>query len=129
MSLLQPSPLLNEHIWTDASKCSIGAHLGTMCQPDAVLSREVSRRHHNKDIHFLEVLVVLEALRQFSALWSGPHRVVIYVDNENIEHCLQKGSICDPATQTLLRAIFTLCLQRHIDLVPLRVSSEEYWKE
>nr|QBH67499.1 hypothetical protein UE_1433 [Ustilago esculenta] len=61
VSLLQPSPLLIEHIWTDASKHSIGVHLGTMHQPIA----------------------------------------------------------------TILRAIFTLCLQRHIDLLPLRVSSEE----
>nr|QBH67571.1 hypothetical protein UEMT_2037 [Ustilago esculenta] len=125
VSLLQPSPLLIEHIWTDASKHSIGAHLGTMRQPIAVLSREVSRRHHNKDIRFLEALAVLEALRLFSPLWSGPRRVVVHVDNENVEHSLRKGSIRDPATQTILRAIFTLCLQRHIDLVPLRVSSEE----
>nr|QBH67483.1 hypothetical protein UE_1417 [Ustilago esculenta] len=125
VSLLQPSPLLIEHIWTDASKCSIGAHLGTMRQPTAVLSREVSRRHRNKDIRFLEALAVLEALRLFSPLWSGPRRVVVHVDNENVEHGLRKGSIRDPATQTILRAIFTLCLQRHIDLVPLRVSSEE----
>nr|QBH67613.1 hypothetical protein UEMT_2079 [Ustilago esculenta] len=125
VSLLQPSPLLIKHIWTDASKCSIGAHLGTMRQPIAVLSRKVSRRHRNKDIRFLEALAVLEALRLFSPLWSGPRRVVVHVDNENVEHGLRKGSIRDPATQTILRAIFTLCLQRHIDLVPLRVSSEE----
>nr|QBH67617.1 hypothetical protein UEMT_2083 [Ustilago esculenta] len=125
VSLLQPSPLLIEHIWTDASKRSIGAHLGTMRQPIAVLSQEVSRWHRNKDIRFLEALAVLEALRLFSPLWSGPRWVVVHVDNENIKHGLRKGSIRDPATQTILRAIFTLCLQRHIDLLPLRVSSEE----
>lgn len=40
--LLQPSPLMVEHIWTDASKRSIGAHLGTMDNPAAVFSCELS---------------------------------------------------------------------------------------
>ncbi|SNX81800.1 uncharacterized protein MEPE_00505 [Melanopsichium pennsylvanicum] len=125
VSLLQPSPLIIEHIWTDASKRSIGGHLGSMEAPLAVFSKELSRRHRQKDIRFLEALAVLEALRRFAPLWSGPRRVVIHVDNENVKFGLRKGSIRDPLTQVLFREIFALCLQQHIDLVPVRVSSED----
>ncbi|SNX86181.1 uncharacterized protein MEPE_04890 [Melanopsichium pennsylvanicum] len=124
VSLLQPSPLLIEHIWTDASKRSIGGHWGSMDHPSAAFTKELSRRHRAKDIRFLEALAVLEALRLFSPSWPGPRRVVIHVDNENVEYGLRKGSIRDPQTQALFREIFSLCLQRHIDLVPFRVSSE-----
>lgn len=41
ISLLQPSPLLVAHIWTDTSKHCIGAHLGTMDNPEAVFSHEL----------------------------------------------------------------------------------------
>ncbi|SPO25992.1 uncharacterized protein UTRI_03357 [Ustilago trichophora] len=124
ISLLQPSPLIIEHIWTDASKRCIGGHWGSMEAPYAVFSRELSRRHRQKDIRFLEALAVLEALRLFSPRWTGPRRVVVHVDNENVEYRLRKGSIRDPQTQVLFREIFSLCLQQHIDLVPVRVSSE-----
>ncbi|SPO22772.1 uncharacterized protein UTRI_01450 [Ustilago trichophora] len=118
MSLLQPSPLIIEHVWTDASKRSIGGHLGSMASPSAAFSKELSRRHRQKDIRFLEALAVLEALRIFAPLWSGPRRVVIHVDNENVEYGLRKGSIRDPQTQALFREIFALCLRQHIDLPP-----------
>ncbi|SNX85439.1 uncharacterized protein MEPE_04148 [Melanopsichium pennsylvanicum] len=59
-----------------------------MESPLAVFSKELSRRHRRKDIRFFEALAVLEALRLFSPLWSGPRRVVIHVDNENVEHGL-----------------------------------------
>ncbi|KAJ1023978.1 hypothetical protein NDA13_004809 [Ustilago tritici] len=39
LSLLQPSPLVVEHVWTDASRCSIGSHCGHMEHPTAVFSR------------------------------------------------------------------------------------------
>ncbi|SAM63391.1 uncharacterized protein UBRO_20164 [Ustilago bromivora] len=122
ISLLQPSPLLVEHIWTDASKRCIGGHWGDMHQPSAAFSRELSRRHRQKDIRFLEALAVLEALRRFAPLWLGHRRVVVHVDNENVEHGLRKGSIHDPQTQVLFREIFALCLRQHNDLVSLRVS-------
>ncbi|SYW79181.1 uncharacterized protein UBRO2_02865 [Ustilago bromivora] len=76
-----------------------------------------------KDIRFLEALAILEALRRFSPLWNGAHHVVVHVDNENVEYGLRKGSIWDPQTQVLFRAIFALCLQQHIDLVPICISS------
>ncbi|KAJ1039973.1 hypothetical protein NDA10_005022 [Ustilago hordei] len=110
MSLLQPSPLIIEHVWTDASKRSIGSHCGHMEHPTAVFSRELSRRHCQKDIRFLEALAVLEALQLFSPAWPGPRRVILYVDNENVEHGLQKGSIRDPMTQVLFREIFALSI-------------------
>ncbi|SPO28309.1 uncharacterized protein UTRI_04706 [Ustilago trichophora] len=96
ISLLQPSPLIIEHIWTDASKRCIGGHWGSMEAPYAVFSRELSRRHRQKDIRFLEALAVLEALRLFSPRWTGPRRVVVHVDNENVEYGL-------PAVPTRLR--------------------------
>ncbi|SPO29085.1 uncharacterized protein UTRI_06034 [Ustilago trichophora] len=120
VSLLQPSLLVIEHIWTDASKRCIGGHLGCMDSPTAAFSKELSRRHRQKDIRFLEALAVLEALRLFSPRWPGPRRVVMHVDNENVEYGLRKGSIRDPQTQVLFRKIFSLCLKRHIDLVPVR---------
>ncbi|CDU22585.1 uncharacterized protein SPSC_01215 [Sporisorium scitamineum] len=123
VSLLQPSPLIIEHIWTDALPCTISAHLGSMDQPIAAFSKELSR-HHCKNIRFLEALAVLEALRRFSPLWSGHRKVMLHMDNENVEYGLKKGSIRDPATQALFREIFALCLRQHIDLVPVRVSSE-----
>ncbi|SPC62850.1 uncharacterized protein UHOD_11824 [Ustilago sp. UG-2017b] len=123
VSLLQPLLLVVEHVWTDASKRCIGGHWGSMDFPSAAFTKELSRRHRQKDIHFLEALAVLEALRCFSPLWDGPCCVVIHVDNKNIEYGLRKGSIQDPQTQVLFRAIFALCLQQHIDLVPIRVSS------
>ncbi|SPO24216.1 uncharacterized protein UTRI_03484 [Ustilago trichophora] len=119
VSLLQPSPLVVEHVWTDASPRAIGAHLGSMEQPSAAFSKELSRRHRRKNIRFLEALAVLEALRRFSPLWTGPRKVIVHVDNENVEYGLRKGSIRDPATQTLFREIFSLCLCQHIDLVPV----------
>ncbi|SPO27262.1 uncharacterized protein UTRI_10379 [Ustilago trichophora] len=119
VSLLQPSPLIIEHIWTDASKRGIGGHLGSMEAPSAIFSRELSRRHRQKDIRFLEALAVLEALRLFSPRWTGPRRVVVHVDNENVEYGLRKGSIRDPQTQVLFREIFALCLQHHINLLPV----------
>ncbi|KAJ1030879.1 hypothetical protein NDA18_002108 [Ustilago nuda] len=123
VSLLQPSPLVIEHVWTDASKRYLGGHWGSIDCPSAVFTKELSRRHQQKDIRFLEALAVLEALHRFSPSWDGPCRVVIHVDNENVEYGLRKGSIRDPQTQVLFRAIFALCLQRHIDLVPVRVAS------
>ncbi|CDW96714.1 hypothetical protein [Sporisorium scitamineum] len=110
-SLLQPSPLVVEHVWTDASKRSYGAHWGAMSAPLAVLSREVPRRHRRKDIRFLEALAVLEALRAFSPQWEGPRLVVLYIDNTNVEHGLRSGRSRDPLTQTLLREIFGLCFR------------------
>ncbi|KAJ1026035.1 hypothetical protein NDA18_003695 [Ustilago nuda] len=123
VSLLQPSPLVIEHVWTDASKRCLGGHWGSIDCPSAVFTKELSRWHRQKDIRFLEALAVLEALRRFSPSWDGPCRVVIHVDNENMEYGLRKGSIRDPQTQVLFQAIFALCLQWHIDLVPVRVSS------
>ncbi|KAJ1044004.1 hypothetical protein NDA10_002917 [Ustilago hordei] len=123
MSLLQPSPLIIEHVWTDASKRSIGGHCSHMEHPTTVFSRELSRHHRQKDIRFLEALAVLEALRLFSPAWPGPRRVILYVDNENVEHGLRKGSIRDPMTQVLFREIFALCLQRHINLQVTSVRS------
>ncbi|SAM81300.1 uncharacterized protein UBRO_20596 [Ustilago bromivora] len=116
MFLLQPSPLIVEHMWMDASKHSIGSHCGHMEHPTTIFSSELSQHHFQRDICFLEALAVLEVLRLFSSAWSGPHRVLLYVDNENFKHGLQKGSICNPMTQVLFREIFALCLQRHIDL-------------
>ncbi|SPO26496.1 uncharacterized protein UTRI_04085 [Ustilago trichophora] len=101
VSLLQPSPLVVEHVWTDASKRCIGAHLGTMDEPVAAFSHELARRHRRKDIRFLEALAVLEALRRFAPLWSGPRRVVVHVDNENVEYGLPtlSSSVRSPAVQ------------------------------
>ncbi|SAM64291.1 uncharacterized protein UBRO_14136 [Ustilago bromivora] len=91
--------------------------------PFAAFTKELSRQHWQKDIRYLEALAVLEALRHFSPLWDGPRRVVVHVDNENIKYGLRKGSIWDPQTQVLFWAIFALCLQQHINLVPIHVSS------
>ncbi|SAM85600.1 uncharacterized protein UBRO_20011 [Ustilago bromivora] len=77
-----------------------------------------------KDIHFLEALAILEALHHFSPLWAGPRRVVVNVDNTNIKYGLCKGSIHDPQSQVLFRAIFALCLWQHIDLIPIHISSK-----
>ncbi|SYW83481.1 uncharacterized protein UBRO2_05183 [Ustilago bromivora] len=123
VSLLQPSPLIVEHVWTDASKRCISGHWGSMDFPFAAFTKELSRQHWQKDIRYLEALAVLEALRHFSPLWDGPRRVVVHVDNENIKYGLRKGSIWDPQTQVLFWAIFALCLQQHINLVPIHVSS------
>ncbi|KAJ1031638.1 hypothetical protein NDA13_002029 [Ustilago tritici] len=125
MSLLQPSPLVVEHIWTDASKRCVGGHWGTMESPRGVFSRELSRRHRQKDIRFLETLVVLDALRLFSKQWTGPRRVIIHTDNENVQFGLLKGSIRDPATQVLFREIFSLCLKHHVDLRIAAIRSKE----
>ncbi|SPO28963.1 uncharacterized protein UTRI_10233 [Ustilago trichophora] len=124
-TLLQPSPLIVEHIWTDASKRAYCGHIGLMDSPRSVFSKEISRRHRSKDIRFLEALAVLEALRQFSQAWTQPRLVVIYVDNTNVEHGLRSGRSRDHLTQTLLRAIFQLCFTRGITLRPTRVSSED----
>ncbi|KAJ1041354.1 hypothetical protein NDA10_002017 [Ustilago hordei] len=62
MSLLQPSPLLVEHIWTDASKRCVGGHWGPMESPRDVFSQELSCHHCQKDIQFLKTLAVLDAL-------------------------------------------------------------------
>ncbi|TKY91067.1 hypothetical protein EX895_000003 [Sporisorium graminicola] len=107
-TMLQPSPLVVKHIWTDASKRAYGGHLGTMNDPCSVYSKEVSRRHRAKDIRFLEALAVLDALRIFSQTWSGPCLVVLHVDNTNVEYGLRSGRSRDPLTQTLLRAVFEL---------------------
>ncbi|SPO30777.1 uncharacterized protein UTRI_05394 [Ustilago trichophora] len=79
-----------------------------MQQPTAAFSKELSRCHRSKNICFLEALAVLEALCRFSPHWTGHRRVVIHVDNKNVEYGLWKGSIRDPATQTLFREIFAL---------------------
>ena len=124
-SLLQPSPLMVEYVWTDASKWGYGAHLGLMQTPTAAFSREVPRRHRSKDICFLEALAVLEALRAFSLLWTGPRLVVLYIDNTNVESGLRTGHSRDPLTQTLLCEIFGLCFLQQITLRPVRVASED----
>ncbi|SYW86236.1 uncharacterized protein UBRO2_05956 [Ustilago bromivora] len=94
-----------------------------MDSPSAAFTKELSLQHRQKDIHFLEALAILEALCRFSPLWVGPRHVVVHVNNANVEYGLRKGSIHDPQTQALFQAIFALCLQQHIDLVPIRVSS------
>ncbi|KAJ1597917.1 hypothetical protein NDA14_007430 [Ustilago hordei] len=111
-SLLQLSPLVVEHIWTDASKRGYGAHWGLMDSPSAVWCKEVSKRHRQKDIRFHEALAVLDALRVFSAHWDGPRMVVLHVDNTNVEHGLRSGRSRDPLTQTLLREIVGLSFSR-----------------
>ncbi|EPQ25619.1 uncharacterized protein PFL1_06926 [Pseudozyma flocculosa PF-1] len=78
VSLLQPSPFVVEHVWTDASKRLIGGHCGLAERPSAVFSHELPRKHRSKDIRFLEALAVLEALRRFSPAWGGPRRVMLY---------------------------------------------------
>ncbi|SYW81879.1 uncharacterized protein UHO2_00383 [Ustilago hordei] len=117
-SLLQPSPLVVKHIWTDASKCSYGAHQDLMQSPSAALSWEVPCRHCMKDIRFLEALAVLEALRAFSTHWTGPRLVVLHIDNTNVEFGLHTGRSRDPLMQTILCAIFGLCFQCHNTLHP-----------
>ncbi|SAM85701.1 uncharacterized protein UBRO_20187 [Ustilago bromivora] len=42
VSLLQPSPLVIEHLWTDTPKWCVGGHWGTMMSPKGVFSRELS---------------------------------------------------------------------------------------
>ncbi|SPO26927.1 uncharacterized protein UTRI_10674 [Ustilago trichophora] len=123
LTLLQPSLLVVKHIWTDASKRAYGGHLGTMDNPSSVFSKEVSRRHRSKDIRSLEALAVLEALRIFSKMWSGPCFVVLHVDNTNVEQGLRSGRSRDPLTQTLLRAIFELCFTQQITIQPQRVTT------
>ncbi|SAM85241.1 uncharacterized protein UBRO_20085 [Ustilago bromivora] len=101
-SLLQPSPLVVEHNWTDASKRGYGAHQGLMQSPSAALSREAPRRHRAKDIRFLEALAVLEALRAFSIRWTDPRLVVLHIDNTNVKFGLHTGRSHDPLTETIL---------------------------
>ncbi|SYW81444.1 uncharacterized protein UBRO2_04314 [Ustilago bromivora] len=74
--------------------------------PLAAFTKELSRRHQQKDIRFLEALAVLEALHCFFPLWDGPRHVVVHVNNKNIKYGLRKGSIQDPQTQVLVQAIF-----------------------
>ncbi|CCF53353.1 hypothetical protein NDA11_007692 [Ustilago hordei] len=124
-SLLQPSPLFIRHIWTDVSKRGFGAHLGPMHAPEAAFSREVPHCHWSKDICFLEVLAVLEALCTFLPLWSGPHLVVLHVDNTNVKFSLCNGRSHDPLTQTLLREIFGICFRWHVTLQPVHIALED----
>lgn len=62
MLLLQPSPLVVFHIWTDASSRALGAHAGTAENPTHIMQKDVSRRHRQKPIHFLEAVAVIDAL-------------------------------------------------------------------
>ncbi|KAJ1030725.1 hypothetical protein NDA18_001963 [Ustilago nuda] len=123
-SILSPSPLVVTHVWTDACPRGYGAHLGLATSTAAVFSREVPKRHHKKNICFLEALAVLEALQQFGPQWTSPTTVVIHVDN-NVEHGLHSGSSRDPLTQKLLREIFGFCFTRNITLHPMRISSTD----
>ena len=95
-----------------------------MDRPQGVFSCELSCCHCQKDICFLEVLVVLDALRLFSSQWTGPRRVVLHTNNENVQYGLLKGLIHNPVTQVLSREIFSLCLQHHIDLHIVTVCSK-----
>ncbi|SOV05166.1 uncharacterized protein UDID_17854 [Ustilago sp. UG-2017a] len=115
-SVLSPSPLVVAHVWTDACPRSYGTHLGLAADTTAVFLCEVPRRHRKKNIRFLEVLAVLEALRIFAPLWSSPLTVVVHVDNENVEHGLRSSSSRDPLTQKLLREIFGFCFAHNFTL-------------
>ncbi|CCF51315.1 hypothetical protein NDA11_001420 [Ustilago hordei] len=117
-SVLSPSPLTAAHIWTDACPKGYGGYLGLDTSPTAVFAKIVPRRHRRKNIRFLEALAVLEALRCFLPLWSGPTLVVVHVDNENVEHGLRSGRSRDPLTQRLLREIFGLCLKHDLTIRP-----------
>jgi hypothetical protein len=92
-SIMAASPLIVEHVWTDACKRAYGAHWGLPSDPSGVFSRELPRRHRRKDIRFCEALAVLEALRLFSPSWHCPRHVVIHIDNEKIEHGLSVGAV------------------------------------
>lgn len=120
---IKPSPPLIEHLWTDACMKGYGAHWGPMDRPIGVFAAEVPSRHRTKDIHFLEALAVLEALRFFSPRWQGPRLVIIHVDNTNAERGIRSGSSRDPLTQALLREIFGFCFHHQINLCPVRVAS------
>lgn len=124
-TLRQPSPLLLCHIWTDACPRGLGAHMGLAELPSKLFKREVSRRHRNKSIHFLETLAALEALRCFTVGIVPGTMVVLHVDNEILRAGLLKGSVDDPLTQVLLREIFALSLARDFKVTSQRVSSEE----
>lgn len=125
VTLLQPSPLKAIHIWTDACPRGLGAHLGSASNPSQIFYKEVSRRHRNKSIHFLETLAVLEAIRLFTINISPSTVVVLHVDNEALRAGLMKGSIDDPITQVLFREIYSLSLLRDFQIRTERVSSAE----
>lgn len=125
LTLLQPSPLLVMHIWTDASSRALGAFAGDPLMPSHVLQKDVSRRHRSKPIHFLEALAVLESLRRFTPHLPKATKVLIHVDNEAIRHSITKGSSKDPLLQVLIREIFSWCLGHGLDLSLTRVSTKE----
>lgn len=125
LTLLQPSPLQVMHIWTDASKRALGAHAGPANRPSHVFVKDVSRRHRSKEIHFLEALAVLEALRKFTLSLSAGTMVVIHIDNEAIKYGLLSGSSKDPLTQTLLWEIFSWCLFHNLNTTAVRIDTKE----
>lgn len=124
-SLLQPSPLIVHHVWTDACPRGWGAHLGVPASCQTAVAAEWPRRHRSKPIHFLETLTVLEALRAFTKPdWSG-HTVVVHIDNEVARHALTTGAVRCPSTQAVVRATFSWAIQHHLSLVFVRVSSAQ----
>lgn len=125
ITLLQPSPLLLCHIWTDACPRGIGAHEGLDKAPTQILCEDVPVRHRHKSIHFLETLAVLKALRMFTTNIPPAMVVMLHVDNEILRAGLIKGSVDDPLTQVLLREIFALTLVRKFQIRAERVSSDE----
>ncbi|SYW79036.1 uncharacterized protein UBRO2_02720 [Ustilago bromivora] len=117
-SVLSPLPLTAAHIWTNACPKGYGGYLGLDTSPTAVFAKTIPRRHHKKNIHFLEALTVLEALQHFLPHWSGPTLVVVHVDNENVKHGLCLGCSCNLLTQHLLQEIFGLCLKHDLTIQP-----------
>lgn len=120
--LLRHTPSIE--VWTDAATSGgLGAHLGPREACLAAWSRPTPTQHSGKDILFLECLALLEAVRGWAAALSG-HKVVCKLDNMALVAVIRSGRCDQRATQTLVREIFAVAIERHFDLSPDWVPSE-----
>lgn len=116
--LLRHTPALE--VWTDAATSGgMGAHLGPREACVAAWSRLILARHAGKDILFLECLALLEAVRGWADMLSG-HVVVCLA----LAAIIRSGRCDQRATQALVREIFDIAIERHLDLSPDWVPSE-----
>jgi len=76
------------------------------------------------DIHHMEAIAILVAVRLWGHLWSGL-RIRLYCDNLAVVQSLTTGKVKDQKLAACLRSIWLVAAQNQFELSALHLSSEQ----
>jgi hypothetical protein len=70
-------------IYTDASTLQLGAVITQEDRPIAFFSRKLSGAQSKYTITELELLAIVETLKEFNGMWWG-QQIIVYTDHKNL---------------------------------------------